>query len=603
MRNQRILAVLLSCALILSAGTTVGFAEDAVGENAASEVSSSQADTSSEEAKEDTGSSEDASMEDGTQDADEKENMSSSSEASSSESSSEAPTENPETDNTSSSSETSSEKTDSESSSEASNEQTDINSSSDASSSEPTASDTDNPSSSEASVPEVVVDMASLDNITYQRVDELVEAPVPDMDVDAKDLEKSKDMNPDKQTLKEEINLNDLSKSKFRVGRSATQSYTGTIANEGEYIMLYPLTLQPSEMLQVTLKCPKNEALDYDLYLYQFDMETGNLLPTSIDGSPLVTHFDTYEDGSRKTVDEGVGTINKTTGVKKYAVQILAKKGGSATDEFELIVSTDGLNWADPLETNESPFHAYNVEGNKAVDGLALNITNDQDWFCMVVPNNNDYDKITVSAPKTTPKGELTSGYFDVEVYTTDGTSMQRLNPDSISGDEKTYTTIPGYYYVKVFSDGGTFSPSAYRLSMPGVLKAANCNYVFVSDQENPIQTGYPEGVGYWYKHNFSIKAQFTSASGYAVKGVPLTVNLELEQWRYDSNICSLSDTQPSGDNGIATVSFKPASEPGDHYALINGRFRHQYAIDSIEISAPGLGTSTGKIYHLFRTV
>ena len=122
------------------------------------------------------------------------------------------------------------------------------------------------------------------------------------------------------------------STNKSRSASNSTQSVLGTIANEGDYVYSI-ISLEPNEAINVTMECPKNPELNYDLFLYEVDSEgyIGNM----ITGSVTETYMNTYPDGTTKTLDEAFSYKNNTTDVNYYAIIILAITGGSTTDTFK----------------------------------------------------------------------------------------------------------------------------------------------------------------------------------------------------------------------------------------------------------------------------
>lgn len=72
---------------------------------------------------------------------------------------------------------------------------------------------------------------------------------------------------------------------------ATSATYSGTITEEGGTQFLYPIYVQPGELLQAQLDGPFSAQLDYDLYLYEFDMTTGNMNSKSVDVSSYGTLY------------------------------------------------------------------------------------------------------------------------------------------------------------------------------------------------------------------------------------------------------------------------------------------------------------------------
>lgn len=102
---------------------------------------------------------------------------------------------------------------------------------------------------------------------------------------------------PETTSLKRE-SMSSLKESPMVASATASSAtYSGTITQEGGTQFLYPIYLQPGELLQAQLDGPFSAQLDYDLYLYEFDMTTGDINPNAIDASTYGTYFNNYEQG------------------------------------------------------------------------------------------------------------------------------------------------------------------------------------------------------------------------------------------------------------------------------------------------------------------
>ncbi|MEY8495288.1 hypothetical protein AALC16_20055 [Lachnospiraceae bacterium 29-91] len=133
--------------------------------------------------------------------------------------------------------------------------------------------------------------------VNVQVVDDF-EATV--QEVDAEELVKSTCMSAN--TPEKEIHLEEGTKLEgsenanlTRSASGATQTVFGAIANEGEYAYSI-ISLNPNEAINVTLECPKNPALDYDLFLYEVNSE--GYLGSMLTGSSTETYMNTYPDGT-----------------------------------------------------------------------------------------------------------------------------------------------------------------------------------------------------------------------------------------------------------------------------------------------------------------
>lgn len=131
---------------------------------------------------------------------------------------------------------------------------------------------------------------------------------------------------PETTSLKKET-VSSLKTSLMAASATAsTATYSGTITQEGDTQFLYPIYLQPGELLQARLDGPFSAQLDYDLYLYEFDMTTGNMNSKSVDVSSYGTYINNYEQGAA-SLPENVGARNTTGANKAYAIATTPKRG------------------------------------------------------------------------------------------------------------------------------------------------------------------------------------------------------------------------------------------------------------------------------------
>ncbi|ONI46576.1 hypothetical protein AN640_00680 [Candidatus Epulonipiscium fishelsonii] len=183
---------------------------------------------------------------------------------------------------------------------------------------------------------------------------------------DSEEIEKTKNLHSIK-TMDEDI-IKDLSngiKLQDKDSKSGfTQSWTATIANQGD-IVYVTTTLAPNQILNATLVCPKNENLNYDLFVYEMD-NLGNLTKL-VARSNTETYMNEYTDGTVKTIDESAGFVNKGFETKEYAIIVAATEGGSTTDTFELILNRDepgNYDIAEPSDREVKVDYEVDDEGN-----------------------------------------------------------------------------------------------------------------------------------------------------------------------------------------------------------------------------------------------
>lgn len=428
-------------------------------------------------------------------------------------------------------------------------------------------------------------------------------------EVDASELTKS-DCLPVKAPEKE-IRLEEGTKlektgnaSKLRSSGS-TQSVYGTIANEGEYAYDI-IALNPNEAINVTLECPRNSALDYDLFLYEVDSEgyLGNMLT----GSSTETYMNTYPDGTIKTLDEAFAYTNKTTEVKYYAIIVLASVGGSTTDTFKLTFSVIDGSECDVAEPNDSPYDAYELPeiagGTTTFSQLSLHIVNDQDWFLWRAPS--DAAGVEISA---TLKDVTSNQYYNVEVYKAEGNKMI-LSSRNGSGN---YRIGPGVNYIRVFADEASFTESSYELALkPWSNTAAKINVRLDGDEGDKQYAPYPGGTYFRFQYKLCPEIQIVSASGYLVRDQLVKLTWKSGSWaEHTGNMIREISGHTNNEGRVVLTLARDLPSPNDLPISLGQQscfrdgpiqFIDYYDVDGIAITAGNAPAYITAVYHLMRS-
>lgn len=310
--------------------------------------------------------------------------------------------------------------------------------------------------------------------------------------------------------------------------RSQDLSFNGTIDQEEEFAWLYPIQLEPKQIIQANLICPNNPNLDYDLYLFEYDEETGSIVGDIVAFSTYGTYFNTYPDGISKTLDESIGHVNKSDVMKSYAIGVYAKVGCSATDEFQLNVSFDGpiLNENGkeeyPYEMNESQ-NANNIFGeintNTNVTGGKINSVNDNDWFKLTIPSDFSMYAENLKIDLKNEKSSQKNTFCTTELYyTTDGASMILVPKNNLGNYSVGNNGIANgeIYYLRVIPSDTFVSYTKYDLTTSAKrLAATNVVLTGFNSPQGPDSyvTLAAFGKGYWIEHD----SKWISVTGYAV--------------------------------------------------------------------------------------
>ena len=425
-------------------------------------------------------------------------------------------------------------------------------------------------------------------------------------EVDVEELTKSTDMSvnaPEKEIhLEEGAKLEGLENVKMtRSASGSTQSVLGTIANEGEYAYSV-ISLNPNEAINVTLECPKNPDLDYDLFLYEVDSEgyMGNMLT----GSSTRTYMNTYPDGTSKTLDEAFAYTNKTTEGKYYAIIVLAVVGGSTTDTFKLTLSVIDGSKCDIVEPNDNPYDAYElpkIVGGATLSKISLHIVNDQDWFLWRAPY--DAAGVEVSAKLLDVESEQ---FYNVEVYKAEGNKMILASRNG----KGAYRINPGVNYIRVFADEASFTESSYELDLaPWSNTAAKINVRLDGDEGDQQYAPYPGGTYFRFKNRFCPEIQILSESGYLVRNQLVTLTWKSGAWAEHTGNSIRKTSGRTNDKGRVVLTLAhDLPSPNDlpiaigeetYYRDGSMQFIHHYDIDGILIEAGNAPIYTTVVYHL----
>ncbi len=389
------------------------------------------------------------------------------------------------------------------------------------------------------------------------------------------------------ENLNDEINNLDL---KVDNRTSNTVYYSGAIPTEGESAYIYPIYVAPNNILQTQLQCPMSDQLDYDLYLYEFDMDTGNLIPTPIDYSIYGTYFN-----NGATLSENVGTKNTTTGDKAYLVEIYAKQGASINEEFHVGVSISDTY--DDFETDENGLHAYAVTvatGGSSIVSRCINSEIDNDWYYIDVPSDRNYDAINFTLDSTS----VNNGY-DVDVYyAITGNKMVLVSKCEIGN-------VPldtGRYYFHVYTTDSYAAGTNYNLTMKPVLRPEKIVITGYNSKSGPDDyPSYRYGRGYRIQGNyFVVNGVVGTSDNYAVANTKVEVNWENPSWSVESGNRYRTGTAYTNSHGEFTIRLNMPPAVGSRTQIV-GSFRHYYdicGVGAFVVDNPSINDIDDLIYH-----
>lgn len=355
------------------------------------------------------------------------------------------------------------------------------------------------------------------------------------------------------------------------LGEGQTFTATAAIPNQGEFVYAN-VELQPSQVVQASMVCPKSAALDYDLALFQYNPD--GTLGGVMAQSTYRTYFNAHSNGEIKTADESLSYVNNSSSSQMYAVLALASLGGSTTDNFDLFISLDNSGNCAPAEPDGNTTEAYNMTYGTAKN-LNLNVSNDQDWY-ILQPTADKEVSITVSTDD-----------YQVEAYTLNNNKLVLSKP--LRGATYSVTTPT---YIKVFSDAGSFSAHDYNLTV-FVAAIPTQISVYLNGDEGPNSyPDYPEGNNY-LRFNKTLSARvalYDDNGNPVIDGTTVTLRWESGSW-VPGNPNHTQSTTSTTQNGAAFLSFgKFPPSLGKHWALVmtDPYITHYYDIDGLSITVDG---------------
>lgn len=367
--------------------------------------------------------------------------------------------------------------------------------------------------------------------------------------------------------------------------------YTDFLTEDGmaKYV---EFTLDANHSVQLTLNCPNNANIDYDLALYTVD-DDENI--TYVAGSSLTT----YINGSHGTVAESCGYINAGSAQQTLAVFVSSSVGYSNTEPFTLVLCRDAATDLDVLEINDSAYTPSSLPLGTAgwtLNSVNLNVPNDQDW---ILCDTTGFESLTAT---------ITQNYT-VDVYTVGGNGNQlQLCASTVSGDVETFDVSEGYCYIRVGNaldiGSDSFSAEPYSLTVranPLPATPVGPYQLLVSmngDQGTKLvnygayAAGFPSLMR--YTNTLSPTITVLDANGEVVPGVTVTALLYSSAWSEASGLLPqiFVATTATNENGQVTMTISPQATGGTWSILLDDGphvYRHHIDIDTVFFYVEGL--------------
>lgn len=288
--------------------------------------------------------------------------------------------------------------------------------------------------------------------------------------------------------------------------------YNGTINTANGSAYLYPVWLSSGENLQVKLFNPAG--VNYDLYLYAYDMSTGQVNWNPIDYS--------IHANSTNTLPQAVAIKNATNADAAYFIEVYARNGYSATNQFSLYVA-----YSDEHDTYAPAQNAFTANQNelsgvalgvrKTTNTRSLNTPIDEDWFAVNVTNASEMNALKVTKPSS-----VVVELYAASTNASGNTVLTRLAESGTLIQAVTGTTylrvLPaGSEPVKTYSISvepvGIASSMTWRILDNGSLWSTQ-RYSIPGDNRNALQGGTLVSLELTFKTASGAPASNASASG-----------------------------------------------------------------------------------------
>ncbi|MEC0234804.1 hypothetical protein P4H71_10740 [Paenibacillus kribbensis] len=378
------------------------------------------------------------------------------------------------------------------------------------------------------------------------------------------------------------------------VATATSATYSGTITEEGGTQFLYPIYLQPGELLQAQLDGPFSAQLDYNLYLYEFDMTTGDINSNPIDVSNYGTYVNNYEQGAA-SLPENVGARNTTGANKAYAIAVHAKKGSSINDPFYLTVAVSS-NY-DAYEPDDSAFHAYNFTVNdkgSSINFRTIHSGIDNDWYQVTVPASRNYDALNVKLDSTSE-----SYGYKAEVYAALTGNQMVLLPQT----NHNVTLNTGTYYVRVYSTSQYSADHVYTLAINPVLRAGKIEITGYNSNGYYDYPTYSYGRHYRINggSNLIVNGVVKTTDGQLVPNAPVTVVWLDKNWSEGSGNRTRTASTYTNNNGTFSVTLALPQSTGKNVEYISAiGSTHYFDLTGVAAQVDGTSISTTDIVYLF---
>lgn len=360
-------------------------------------------------------------------------------------------------------------------------------------------------------------------------------------------------------------------------------NFTDYLTEEGQQKYVYPIPVEPGQVLHVQLNLPNSNELDYDLYL--FEVDPADLSMTLVD----LSQNRTYLNGTEGTAPENVGVYNTSDKQKEYAAFVISERGSSISQPFTLHI---GINHnSDIYEPDENVRTALNFTlqpiGSTNINLRSMDSLVDNDWFSFTIPSDKNYTSIHVTLDDISQQ----TGY-KVELYQLVNSELRKV-PMTASGQAN---ITSGPYYIRVTAIESTqLSQTNYTLS---ILPDYQADEIIITEFGGGNFATYQFGTFYRVKGGEHLQVKGVAGyKGYVLPEAPVTVTVINEHWNPEDLRYRTQHTLTDA-SGNFSVSIPTAPSTAKYSYFISGaiNFTHYFDYGYVKANA-GTAVQVEPIY------
>lgn len=358
-------------------------------------------------------------------------------------------------------------------------------------------------------------------------------------------------------------------------------SVTDYLTEEGQEKYVYPIAVNPDEVLHVQLDLPNSSELDYDLYLFEVDSNTSDM--TLVD----LSLNRTYINGAEGTAPESVGIYNKGDKVKEYAAFVVSQVGSSITQPFTLHLAINSN--PDEFEADENVNSAVNFTlnptGSTVIDIRSMDTLVDNDWYKFTIPTSKNYDTMNLFLDK-----DSRNENYKIELYQLENNQLKKVD---ISANGKAEIDS-GQYYIRVTAtDSVNLTGSTYNLT---ILPDYQADKIYITSLEGGNYATYQFGTRYRINGDSDLTINGIAGYGdYVLPYAEVSVTIINEHWDPE-HLRYRTETTKADENGNFSVKIHTSNSTAA-YSYVGSGYIHYFDYGEVQV-ASGLVSDSEPLYY-----